>query len=523
MDSYSSPYANHYNNAGRNHGYSYRIKDFIVMATRPYGYNDMVIRGFTSHINDEVKNRILADVDRIGSVSAISNSTANLVRVGSRPIALAGITGGWREKRFSFQMVVECTPLDNIAAQPYDLVLSGYSDPSSSFQVQSYTGAVGIDTTLRFFINNVQKINRNRQGTAITNIEHLGISSPLNFQQGTDLLMRPEDIMSDINSMTISKTYNGGVLGIGRTASNDPATFNKLQLSGRTYANDIINSVVQGAESSFGSRMAIQNMFANGLSQNFMEATHYLHNDTVDTDMFFLSLQECNGYGFDIGYAFDVDTLCRIDPTFNTNLIKLLDVDYTPRFATDGMITTADTENLSGTNVITSKVTELHNNLISLFTQHFISYIKLHIYNYMNMESGYPMLSYAWEIPKSAQGNLELGFSYNGIVNNQQLIMKLRNAIDHAIKYSLDPILSDGGATQYEVFVSARTASDTTILISIDGQEAIPYRFATFADTAFTPMVADKDTKDTMTANMGSLASEVATVVTSAKGYSINY
>lgn len=524
MDSYTSPYANHLNNAGRNHGYDYRVKEFIVMTTRPYGYNDMIVRGFTSNVSDDVKNRILNDVERIGSVSAVSESTANLVKIGARPIAMANITGGWRERRFTFQAVIECMPTgENIAQQPYDLILSGYSDPSSSFQVINYGGNSSPDTELRFFINNVQKVSRNRQGTAVTNMEHLGISSPVNFHQGTDFLMRPEDIMSDINSTTISRMYNGGVIGIGRTASNDPATFNKLHMSGRAYANDIINSVVQGTETSYSSRMALQNMFANGLSQNFSEASHFLHNDTVDTDMFFITLQECSSFPIEDGYVFNLNTLLRIDRNFNLNTIKFLDLDFNPRFEMDRLVTTADTEGLAGTNVLVSKVTELHNNLVALFTQHFISYIKLRIYNYIDHDSGMPLLRCAWEIPKDGLGNLELGFNYNAIASSAAIINRLHKAITMAINYNIDPMLSDGGYTKYEVYISARAASDTTILISLDDQPVVPFRFATFADTSFTPMVADKETKDSMTANMSSLATEVATIVTSANGHQINY
>ena len=114
-----------------------------------------------------------------------------------------------------------------------------------------------------------------------------------------------------------------------------------------------------------------------------------------------------------------------------------------------------------------------------------------------------------------------ISFGYGANLSDPAVFNRLNMAIDNFVKTSIDPKLSDHGFTQYDILLKADMAGDTTIVASFDSEPPVIYRFATFADMAFTPMIANKDTKDAMSANMAALANDVSTVAASAYGVTL--
>nr|DAM88338.1 MAG TPA: hypothetical protein [Caudoviricetes sp.] len=519
-DDFTSPYGNHVNkyNNGVFSNYRFNITKFVAAPTRKYGYRDMVVRGFTSNITNETKNNVLREVEQIGTLGNNSTVLNDVVSVGTTPLSLAKISGGWAETRVVVDMVVRCEPINpNITLPTYDLLITGYSDPTSSFVIRdSYSNTYHPDTHLKFYINSIQKVTINTKRGLVTKMENLGVTTPIAFDSNANVAMRPEDIMSDINSRCLAQEYNGGILGVGLSAANDPITINRLHMIGKSYASDIVNSVVQGVQSATQSRMGLQNMFASGTSQSFVEATHFLHNNTLDTDLFLQALTEASPFDLMEGYTFNIDALQRLDRNFSTANVVYADVTEDARTQGELMLSTNDTMGLYEGTVMNAKVTELHNMIMALFTGYHLGHLELRIFNtVVTNELGQPVLTYKW-MPTDNPGAISFGYGAN--LTDPAVFNRLNMAIDNFVKTSIDPKLSDHGFTQYEVLLKADMAGDTTIVASFDNEPPVIYRFATFADMAFTPMIANKDTKDAMSTNMSALANDVSTVASSAYG-----
>ena len=62
-DDFTSPYSDHVNkyNGGVFSSYKFTITKFVAAPTRRYGYRDMVVRGFTSNVTHETKEKLAAD------------------------------------------------------------------------------------------------------------------------------------------------------------------------------------------------------------------------------------------------------------------------------------------------------------------------------------------------------------------------------------------------------------------------------------------------------------------------------
>ena len=522
-DDFTSPYSNHvdkYNN-GVFSSYKFTITKFVAAPTRRYGYRDMVVRGFTSNVTHETKENVLREVEQVGSLGSNSTTLNDVVRVGTNPLSLAKISGGWAEMRVVVDMVVRCEPINpNISLPTYDLLITGYSDPTSSFVVRdNYTNTYYPDTHLKFYINSIQKVTINAKRGLVTKMENLGVTTPVSFDSSANIAMRPEDIMSDINSRCLAQEYNGGVLGVGLSAANDPITINRLHMIGKSYASDIVNSVVQGVQSATQTRIAIQNMFASGASQSFVEATHFLHNNTLDTDLFLQVLSEASPFDLREGYTFNIDALMKLDRNFTSAQVVYADVSEDARSQGEAMLSTNDTMGLYEGTVMNAKVTELHNMIMALFTGYHLGHLELRIFNtVVTNELGQPILTYKW-MPTDNPGAISFGYGAN--LTDPAVFNRLNMAIDNFVKTSIDPKLSDHGFTQYDILLKADMAGDTTIVASFDSEPPVIYRFATFADMAFTPMIANKDTKDAMSANMAALANDVSTVAASAYGVTL--
>ena len=120
-----------------------------------------------------------------------------------------------------------------------------------------------------------------------------------------------------------------------------------------------------------------------------------------------------------------------------------------------------------------------------------------------------------WEVLKD-----QLTYAYNPNDNDSgRSIAVFKQAIDAYVKYCLDPLLSANGERKYECLISSDVQRDTTIMISLDGEPPVIYRFPTFADMTFTPMMSNHDVKDGMVANVSALTNRITNELTSASGY----
>lgn len=522
MDGYTyepSPYGAMINRALETHtnlGYTFSIVEMIVSPTRTEGYQQQVIRSFTSNVKVDDAGKIVDDMLlNNGGLTNNSQSTSNIMRVSSAPISNADIQSGWSSQRYMFKLKVKCTPsaVNSYGGNTgvYDIILSGYSDGSGDFLIPTTGGGFIADENLTFHINSLQRVNINTNTNSIVGIENIGVTTPESFMQNNSKMsVRPQDITSGISSKSYGNSIGGITYSIGTSTENTPLAFDRVHNVGKQYLNNILNAVIGGTADAVGTRSAFNNDFGSPREQSFLEATSRLRNDTLRNDIFIQALQQVNFNA--IGYSFTINQLKRIDPTFTTDRLIYGNIIEGDRFGTDSILNSVYTHDMIGANKLTAVVSEVHNIITSLLTNNFLSSIRILIKNvYKPLENGFGMaLQPEWHV-----ANNDVKWSYAPAANNQNAGMLLQRSIDGCVKLLIDPLVSENGNLEYELLIAADTALDTSISISLAGMEPVLFRFPTFGDMCFTPMVGNLEVKESLITNIGVLANEIVDRVTS--------
>lgn len=512
MDYPGSPYATHMNNYAAS---GIKIKRLVVIPTRTFGYNDMVVRPFTSRIDMATSQNILEDILRGGKVGTFSSSTNNLVGVSSRPNGLASITGGWSVPRNSFRLELECDVSQNYLGsnKVEKLIVTGYTEPGQ-FCIPTSGGSIIANTNMIFYINGVQKVEMSSGTNIVTNISNVGITSevPAGSYQSGDTTIKPVDIVSDINSDLMTSSAGFQTIQRMHTPLGQIVNvFERKDNIGKNYLNNIINTVVKGVSDTVGYGQQLQNVFNDGTEAGLSSAIHMLSEPSnIVRNSFLDALTTMNGTSS--GYTFTINQLKAIDPTFNEhNQVIYANVDDTNRIEFDKIINTKDTEGLASASVMNAKVTELNNIISSTMCFNFLSHMDIQIRNVLAPnENGFgnslqPTYKYF-----NTQTSLNTATDPGRAAMMQN---NLNSSIDTMVKMLIDPLLSDNGQTEYNVYISADITTDTTIIMQINNGPMIPYRFPTFADTTFTPMIGTQSDRQSMVANIGAVVNDVANAI----------
>lgn len=489
---------------------NFTIQQLIVAPARSYGYQQQVIRSFTTNLNVGDIDRIVEDISRNnGTLTNVNQSTNNVMKMGALPVGNANIDSGWNAPRYTFKMIVRCQPTETTVygstSDIYDLIVTGYSDASGEFIVRDITGSTYPNENLVFNINSIQKISINANANTITNIQNVGVGSVNSFQNDScNVCVRPSDITSGITGSLVDKDFGGSVYTVNTRASQEPMAFERKDAIGKQYVNKILNAVVNGVADANSSYNPYNNLFNSGADQAIIEATSRLRNNILSTDLFIQALQEVNLNP--LKESFTIKQLKSIDRTFTSDRIVYANVIEDNRFSTDGILNSQYTEHMLGANRETTLVTELHNMLTNLMTEKFVVSMVIRLSNnYKPLESGFGM---ALQPEYFVDGN-SVRWSYAVAQNDPNAPMLLSRALDNAVKILIDPLLSSNGNTRYDVVANIDLTTDTSISISLDGKEPILYRFPTFGDTCFTPMVGSDDTKTNLVSSLGLLVNEI--------------
>lgn len=489
---------------------NFTIQQLIVAPARSYGYQQQVIRSFTTNLNVGDIDRIVEDISRNnGTLTNVNQSTNNVMKMGALPIGNATIDNGWNAPRYTFKMIVRCQPTETTVygstSDIYDLIVTGYSDASGEFIVRDITGSTYPNENLVFNINSIQKISINANANTITNIQNVGVGSVNSFQNDScNVCVRPSDITSGITGSLVDKDFGGSVYSVNTRASQEPMAFERKDAIGKQYVNKILNAVVNGVADANSSYNPYNNLFNSGADQAIIEATSRLRNNILSTDLFIQALQEVNLNP--LKESFTIKQLKSIDRTFTSDRIVYANVIEDNRFANDGILNSQYTEHMLGANRETTLVTELHNMLTNLMTEKFVVSMVIRLSNnYKPLESGFGM---ALQPEYFVDGN-SVRWSYAVAQNDPNAPMLLSRALDNAVKILIDPMLSSNGNTRYDVVANIDLTTDTSISISLDGKDPILYRFPTFGDTCFTPMVGSDDTKTNLVSSLGLLVNEI--------------
>jgi hypothetical protein len=91
-------------------------------------------------------------------------------------------------------------------------------------------------------------------------------------------------------------------------------------------------------------------------------------------------------------------------------------------------------------------------------------------------------------------------------------IARYLNKVESTISTILMPEITKNGLIDLEVFVHTELLTETTISVSLNGYPPVVFRFPTFADSLYVPVISDPTNKTLFSDDMGIVLDTVTTV-----------
>jgi len=435
---------------------------------RPYemevGYYDL--ENIKHTVERSVKTRSINNLEL-----ELQKNSPNILTPSSRVTGEAKIANGWGEKRFKFIMVLEMTyPSTNVTLINY---VQGYSE----FLGMTHSGI--IDPNMKLFINSVSVLRKtfdsqtgkftiiplhkyNVVQNDLSNLDYVeGNFMPdvRNFND-TLKLSRPEDILAN---MTTLRTVESGT-----TVISDVGNVNQLNIveSKHLIPTQHVSSTVS---------TAVDTVLAGSV-----------YDDNADL------LSAMLGFSLTIGpeqilvfkLILDATGMLRSYFTLNelTRMLGVADVNYDVILSKEigsmhinnnvpTILQTESTEDTYGAEIETRKSILIHEAIVNTLNNSLLSQIVFEIDN-LSIEPNYAILSAASEIE-----GLDLVYHANKFIS--MFITKAWTSI------------TENNAIPIKLLVSANIISDTTISISIGSNPEVVYRYPTFADSKYLPLIVD--------------------------------
>lgn len=466
------------------------INRLIMIPTRK-AYEDVYQRSYTLEANTGtlMKLEALFQAKQVRSNTLLDNTTVaqavpEVIKLSSMPTGSAIIANGWRTQRLQFLLEAEI----NIGGVTHLTYIQGYTE----YHDPTLTGLV--DPNMMFFINSITEVMRVHKPNGgydviprntynvitdeYTGNRHLEVGSMDN-----DLaLIRPKDV---IETMMLESMYGadtssvintaGSVVGnasVSSKAHNDPSKYFTNTVNAYLDAKSIVdktNTDYEGVLRQASSLVAETGLF--GEKVGLIHAIHQITGELRPTTFTLNILQM-----IDPGLPNKSTLIDNSRDFMNTAYNNALDSDITANQLQPTQ------ENL--------KATMIAHAINSYMIENMLTSIDLSFTNI-----GYEPVV----VPSNGTSFIE-GIDKIAYVN--RVIAKVRQI--------LLPMISDCGQTLIEVAVHANLLGDTNVLIGLNAQPGILFRFPTFADSLYVPVVTTAANRASIVSDFGSVFDQTA-------------
>lgn len=461
----------------------------------PYGYQPMLRRPYIlNNINSQNLKRIgdafENDIKVSGKVTPSTVATQLNAIVGLRAhgegMSLVEMPNGWGGKRFRIVMVVEVT----LGARKKQYLIQGYTDYFGLSGVS--IDESGLDQGMVIYINSITEIDiiyshalgkySFHIGETYNTLQDYVSRYEQNLSNVNNLsLIRPSDIMK-ANSVINSQSYNNGMsfqapggnlYGFGEYNANTTATSLRKNSDPSTYLTRLINGCLAGqaiSSVSYDDNSA-ENVFVSGAAN--------VPEPVLANNLFITKLQEATGVYSPT--TLRVSDLYRLDPTLSgSGRLQVFvndDMGEVVKMVPElGSYETSSTISPTPKNI---QILELNNAITSNLLGVGLTSVTFYLNTFLSVPSLTIMHA------KSLLGDEHV----------PECCEKLK-----AVFYTqIIPHFTRGGLYQYELFVNADILKDTTISVSDEGSfgtEKEIFRFPTFADALYSPMIATKEDRN---------------------------
>ena len=466
------------------------IRKLVLVESKKY--KDMWLRPYEMHIgHDDVSNienmvaNVLHDPQHNGSSALkgmLNTGMPDILMPSAMVSEKANIIHGWNEKRFKFVLVVEMKqPGDNKTIINY---------------IQGYTEYLGIsasdhlDPNMRLFTNSVIKLIRTYDSiTGNMNTVPVGNYNVVNDETNQTpnnynslKLARPADIAMNVASIK-SLDDNDDIVTMSNVGSvNSHELVDKRSLLPNDHVADTI-------------KMAIDSKLANGIYGNDGDVVDTMVGNLLTPSIynidFFKTILDISGQGND----FTIGQLELIEPNIS-NIIEVMMDSGISNYNIPNELLTEDTAETYDSSLESRMSVIVHEAVSALLNESILNNIVFDIDNYSGVPEG--------EV-------LDCGSYVEGLNLPMYANMFLSSFINRAWGS-----ISNANNTQVKILVMGMVESDTTIIITLDGRHPITYRYPTFADSKFLPILMDNNKLDLMSEDYGTLIDSTLGTVSNA-------
>jgi len=452
------------------------IKFLLVESKR---YKDVWLRPYELNVGHDDLNKVKHIVEESMQTSSrdmagalVNNEIPNILTPSSMPLERANIANGWGEKRFKFVLLIEISyPNTNTVELDY---IQGYSD----FFDISYKG--NIDDNMRFVINTVSTFKRTYDamtGSVLTvpassfNIV-IDETKSINNNFKSNKLMRPVDIALGVASLKSMEDNDEDIVQMSNVGSvNNPELVDKTTILPSDHVATTIKHAIKAKDST-----ALLGNDGDTVTQLVGQLT-----TPVPLNIPILRALSSIRQQFE---TFTLRDLQLLDPAVanpQSGKVKVIVGDQLPNMTLPQELLSEDTAETYDASLETRLSLVIHEAVAVILNKSILNSITFEIDNYNGQPVGNVLDSSSFidgiNLPVYATAfiNMFIDKAWNSISNNNFMPIKL--------------------------LVTAMLESDTTIVLSIDGKPHIIYRYPTFADSKFLPLITNNEGLEAMTAN----------------------
>lgn len=470
------------------------IKELFLIGI-PYGYQPMIRRSFMiNNLNHETLNRfevaVGEDMETGGKISplTIAKNIGNMVslRSYSGENSIIQMPNGWSEPRFRFILVVEV----KVGPATRRYFIQGYTD------YYGFGQGCSLDDNMSLFINSITDIDMNFNHRSRRMDTRLGetyntlrdYSAYVDNEMSKYVSIRPLDIMN-MNSAITSMSFEDGnkypgsfdIYGFGEYNNNQTITSSRKNSDPNVYMSRLINGYIEGqniASTSYDSCGVGQEIVYRSAAQSVPEPI-------LAQNTFIRKIQEVTGQLSPTSLR--LGDLYRIDPTLfgdNSRIQVFENNDQGYAIKTDNYFN-AGNEYVSSTIEPTFRnirILEINNSITSNLVSCGLAKAFFNITAF-------------------------LGQGFINVIEAKSLLGddKVPECVERfksIVRNIVIPYITRGDIAELDIAIDADITKDTTIVVSrfnddIGHVEKEIFRFPTFADALYSPMICSKEERMT--------------------------
>ena len=465
------------------------INKIYMIPSRKSGYKDMYNRSYNLNVTQGTINDLENVLSRTAVASngtlsdiAVVQNMPNVISLDANPLGMANIINGWGTQRLAFIMEVESNDM-GINMVSYIQGFSEYHDPSLSGR---------IDPDVRFHINSINTVIR-----MLDPISGMVIVKPhsnfniikdtfnnVQYQEVTDTdlkLIRPTDIISNINNINV---FGHGMENV-HVLTDNVAGVTSVSARGN---NNPIKHFTKTVNSYISSKNTQDLGYADD-SEILTTASETASETNLVSIPFIMELYKLTG--LPTPSDFSMNLLSKLDPGV-ADKVLLIENDTSLVQHANTILDSENTEDMYKPNLESIIATTVAHSINDMLVSNLLAEISFATTN----------------ITGATVTTITNARSFIEGINVTSYVNKLVTGIDHILM----PEITQNGLLNVEVIVSSSLLLETTVSVSINMQPPVVFRFPTFCDSTYVPVVSTQQQSTLLSDDFGTVLDTVNTV-----------